>query len=48
MKNIVVVGAGYVGSSISCLLGQVHEVTVVEIDKKKTELINANRESNRG
>lgn len=43
MKNIVVVGAGYVGSSISCLLGQVHEVTVVEIDKKKTELINANK-----
>ncbi len=40
MQNITVIGAGYVGLSISVLLSQKNQVTVVDTDKKKVELIN--------
>ncbi len=38
-KNITVVGAGYVGMSISVLLAKDNQVTVFDIDKKRVELI---------
>ncbi len=38
--NITVVGSGYVGMSLSVLLAQHNDVTILEIDKKKVELIN--------
>ena len=40
MKNIAVVGTGYVGSSISCLLGQKHNVILIDNDKSKVEMLN--------
>jgi len=38
--KITVVGAGYVGLSLSVLLSQNHKVLVLDIDKKKVDLIN--------
>ena len=40
MKKIVVVGAGYVGTSIATLLAQNNEVTLVEVLPEKVEKIN--------
>ena len=40
MKNIVVVGAGYVGMSIATMLSTKHKVILVEKDEKKIEKIN--------
>ena len=37
MKNIVVVGAGYVGMSIATMLSTKHKVILVEKDEKKIE-----------
>ncbi len=42
--KITVVGAGYVGMSISVLLSNKHSVTVVDVDEKKISMIN-NKES---
>ena len=39
-KKITVVGAGYVGMSLSALLAQSNEVIAFDIDKKKLDLIN--------
>lgn len=39
-KNIVVVGSGYVGLSNSILLSQIHNVTTIDIDKNKVDMIN--------
>ncbi len=39
-KKITVVGAGYVGMSLSVLLAQNHEVIAFDIDKKKVDQIN--------
>lgn len=39
-KKIAVIGAGYVGMSISVLLSQKHEVQVVDIDKSRVKTIN--------
>ena len=33
-------GAGYVGSSISCLLGKKHNVILIDNDKSKVEMLN--------
>ncbi len=38
--KITVVGAGYVGLSISVLLSNKHSVTIVDIDEKKISMIN--------
>lgn len=38
--KITVVGSGYVGMSLSVLMAQNHDVTVLEIDKNKIEKIN--------
>ena len=38
--KITIVGAGYVGMSIAVLLSQENEVSIVDIDKSKVELIN--------
>lgn len=40
MKKIVVVGAGYVGTSIATLLAQNNEVTLVDVLPEKVEKIN--------
>lgn len=40
MKNITVVGTGYVGLSLSVLLSQKNNVTALDIDKEKINLIN--------
>tara|TARA_B100001093_G_scaffold114152_1_gene106463 strand:+ start:77 stop:1252 length:1176 start_codon:yes stop_codon:yes gene_type:complete len=42
MKNIAVVGLGYVGMSLSVLLAQRNKVECVDIDKKKIDLIKKN------
>lgn len=42
--NITVVGAGYVGMSLSVLLSQKHKVTVLDIDEDRVNKIN-NKES---
>ncbi len=43
MKNISIIGIGYVGMSLACLFGQKYQVSVVDIDKKKLELLKANK-----
>ena len=40
MKKITVVGSGYVGMSISVLLAQFNDVTVLDIDKSRVDKIN--------
>ena len=40
MKKVCVVGAGYVGLSISVLLAEDYDVTVLEIDNNKIDSIN--------
>ncbi len=42
MKKITVVGAGYVGLSLSILLAQNNKVTIVDIDKDKINKVNKN------
>ena len=39
MMKIAVAGMGYVGLSLAVLLAQHNEVTVVEIDRNKVELL---------
>ena len=43
IKNIVIVGAGYVGASLSILLSKKNVVTIVDIDQKKLELLNSKK-----
>ena len=38
--NISVVGIGYVGLSLAVLLSQEHEVTAVDINPEKVDLLN--------
>ena len=40
MKNITIVGAGYVGLSLACLLSKNNEVRALDIDSEKVENIN--------
>jgi UDPglucose 6-dehydrogenase len=40
LKNIVVIGAGYVGMSLAALLAQKNAVQILEIDEHKVEKIN--------
>lgn len=40
MKNITVVGAGYVGMSLATLLSQSHQVTILDIDLARVQKIN--------
>lgn len=40
MKNITVVGAGYVGMSMAVLLAQSHRVQLLDISRSKIDLIN--------
>jgi len=40
MNNITIVGAGYVGLSLACLLSKKNEVKALDIDSKKVEDIN--------
>ena len=40
MANITIVGAGYVGTSLSVLLAQKFRVVTFDIDKKKVDQIN--------
>ena len=42
-KNITIVGAGYVGTSLAALFGQRLNVSLVDIDNKKVEKINSNQ-----
>lgn len=41
--KITVAGAGYVGLSLAVLLAQAHDVTVVDIDSHRVDLLNAKR-----
>ena len=41
VKNITVVGLGYVGLSLACLLSKQNRVTAVDIDQSRIEAINA-------
>lgn len=43
MKNITVVGTGYVGISLSVLLAQHNNVVAYDIDKEKIDTLNARR-----
>lgn len=38
--KIAVAGAGYVGLSLACLFSKAHDVTVVDIDARRVELLN--------
>lgn len=42
-SRITIVGAGYVGMSLSALLAQYHDVTVVDIDQNRVNIINNNK-----
>ena len=42
-KNIVVVGTGYVGLSIACLLGQHNHVRAIDLVPEKVQLVNAGK-----
>ena len=37
INKITVLGAGYVGLSISCLLAKKHEINIIDNDNKKIE-----------
>ena len=39
MKNILIVGAGYVGLSYACMLAQKNKVNIKEIDKEKIKIL---------
>ena len=39
-KKITVFGLGYVGTSIAILLSQNNEVTAIDVDEKKVNMIN--------
>lgn len=39
-KNITVIGAGYVGFSLSVLLAAKHKVSILDVDKNKVQMIN--------
>ena len=41
MKNITVVGTGYVGLSLSVLLAQYNKVTALDINEERINLINS-------
>ncbi len=38
--KICIIGAGYVGTSLACILAKRHDVHILEIDKRKVSLIN--------
>ena len=40
MKNITIIGAGYVGYSLALLLAKRNMVKVIDIDETKIDLIN--------
>lgn len=40
MKNIIIVGGGYVGLSLGILLSQKNKVEIIEIDQQKIDFIN--------
>ena len=40
MKNICILGAGYVGLSLATLLATKNSVKIYEIDERKVQLIN--------
>ena len=42
-KKIMVIGAGYVGFSLSVLLSEKNEVTVIDINEEKIKQINARK-----
>ncbi len=44
--KIAVIGAGYVGLTVGVLLSQFNEVTLVDIDNKKIDMINRKNFSN--
>jgi len=43
ISKITVVGAGYVGMSLATILAQKNEVTVLEIDQQRIDLINSRK-----
>ena len=43
MKRVAVAGLGYVGLSLSVLLAQRHEVTAVDIDAKRVDMVNSRK-----
>lgn len=43
ISKIAVVGAGYVGMSLATILAQKNEVTVLEIDQQRVDLINSKK-----
>lgn len=43
MEKITIVGLGYVGMSIAIVLSKNNNITVIDIDKKKIELIKSNK-----
>jgi len=42
-KNITIIGAGYVGTSLATLLGQKLNISLVDTDMSKIDLINSNQ-----
>jgi UDPglucose 6-dehydrogenase len=42
-KKITIVGAGYVGISLGIIFSQEHDVTILELDPEKVNLINNNK-----
>ena len=42
MQNITIVGAGYVGMSLSILLARQNEITILDIDEDRVNKINQN------
>jgi len=43
IQNIVIIGAGFVGTSLAVLLSQDFQVTIIDIDKNKLDLIAAKK-----
>ena len=42
-RNIVVVGLGYVGLSVSVLLARCHKVMAMDVDERKVSLLREGR-----
>ena len=40
IKNILVFGSGYVGSSLAVLLAERYNVTIIDINKDKVDMVN--------
>ena len=45
-KRITIIGAGYVGLGTAAIFSKKHQITILDIDKEKIEMINSSNIKN--